>query len=180
MGWRIWVTTYVTNINNPRFLLQICLYLPIMLDGNLAKLAKSFRVNMLGNSLKPADAVRNVWCMVQCWYALVSSRLVYCNSLFRSLSSHNIRKLQTIQIFVQNSLAEVVTKTTKYTHISPVCKMLHWLTIEYRCVLRQRYLCTNSFTVVLLMPPDVRSQQSVGSLETKLKTYLFRLAYPPP
>ena len=29
------------------------------------------------------------------------------------------------------------------------------------------------------LPPDVRSQHSVASFKTKLKTYLFRLAYPP-
>ena len=29
------------------------------------------------------------------------------------------------------------------------------------------------------LPPNVRSQQFVGSFKTKLKTYLFRLAYPP-
>ena len=64
--------------------------------------------------------------------ALVSSRLDYCNSLFRSLSSYNMRKLQA----VQNSLARVVTKTTRYTHISLVRKKLHWLPIEYRCVFK--------------------------------------------
>ena len=35
-----------------------------------------------------------------------------------------MRKLQTV-------LACVVTKTTKYKHISPVRKKLHWLPIEY-------------------------------------------------
>ena len=68
--------------------------------------------------------------------ALVSSRLDYCNSLFRSLPSYNMRKLQT----VQNSLARVVTKTTRYTYISPVRKKLHWLPIEYRCVFKTALL----------------------------------------
>ena len=43
--------------------------------------------------------------------ALVSSRLDYCNSLFRSLSSLNMRKLQCIQ----NTLARIVTNCNKYT-----------------------------------------------------------------
>ena len=42
--------------------------------------------------------------------ALVSSRVEYCNSLFRSLSSFNMRKLQCMQ----NTLGRIVTK--KDTH----------------------------------------------------------------
>ena len=54
--------------------------------------------------------------------ALVSCRLDYCNSLFRSLSSQNATRLQ----YVQNALARFVTGASKYTlhyiilhHISP-------------------------------------------------------------
>ena len=60
--------------------------------------------------------------------ALVSSRLDYCNSLFRSLSSRDLRKLQC----VQNSLARIVTRSSKYSHITPVLRSLHWLPIKYR------------------------------------------------
>ena len=55
--------------------------------------------------------------------ALVGSRLDYCNSLFRSLSALGLRRLQC----VQNSLARIVANTTKYSHITPVRKSLHWL-----------------------------------------------------
>ena len=48
--------------------------------------------------------------------ALVTSRLDYCNSLFRSLSSLNMRKLQCIQ----NTLARIVTNCNKYTRASPI------------------------------------------------------------
>ena len=58
--------------------------------------------------------------------ALVSSRLNYCNSLFRSLSKVNIRKLQCIQ----NSAARIVSNTSRYTSIAPVLKKLHWLFVE--------------------------------------------------
>ena len=46
--------------------------------------------------------------------ALLGSRLDYCNSLFRSLSALNLRKLQ----FVQNSFVRIVTNTTNYSHIA--------------------------------------------------------------
>ena len=43
--------------------------------------------------------------------AFVSSRLDYCNSLFRSLSKVNLHRLQSIQ----NSAARIVTNSCKYT-----------------------------------------------------------------
>ena len=60
--------------------------------------------------------------------ALVSSQLDYCNSLFRSFSKFNLRKLQCIQ----NSAARTVSNTTRYTSITPVFKKLHWLPVEQR------------------------------------------------
>ena len=55
--------------------------------------------------------------------AFVSSRLDYCNSLFRSLSKFNLHRLQSIQ----NSAARIVTNLSKYTWITPVLRKLHWL-----------------------------------------------------
>ena len=62
--------------------------------------------------------------------ALVSSRLDYCNSLFRSLSSHNATRLQ----YVQNALARFVTGASKYTHITSTLRTLHWLPIR-QCII---------------------------------------------
>ena len=67
---------------------------------------------------------------------LVGSRLDWCNSLFRSLSALDLRKLQC----VQNSLARIVTNTTKYSHITPVRKILHWLPIEHRSIFKTALL----------------------------------------
>ena len=67
---------------------------------------------------------------------LVGSRLDYCNFLFRSLSALDLHKLQC----VQNCLARIVTNTTKYSHITPVRKILHWLPIEYRSIFKTALL----------------------------------------
>ena len=48
--------------------------------------------------------------------AFVSSRLDYCNSLFRSLSKVNLHRLQSIQ----NSAGRIVTNLCKYTRITPI------------------------------------------------------------
>ena len=60
--------------------------------------------------------------------SLVSSRLDYCNSLYFSMSKQNIQKLQR----VKNSLVRAITQTSKYRHITPILKDLHWLPITQR------------------------------------------------
>ena len=60
--------------------------------------------------------------------AFVSSRLDYCNSLFRSLSKSNLQKLQCIQ----NSAARIITNSSRYSHITPLMKQLHWLPVRFR------------------------------------------------
>ena len=60
--------------------------------------------------------------------ALVSRRLDYCHSLFLSLTDFKLRRLQ----LVQNSLCRAVTRSSKYSHITPQLKKLHWLPIKYR------------------------------------------------
>ena len=60
--------------------------------------------------------------------ALVSSRLDYCNSLFLSLTDFELRRLQ----LVQNSLCRVVTRFSKFCHITPQLKKLHWLPVRYK------------------------------------------------
>ena len=64
--------------------------------------------------------------------ALVSSRLDYCNSLFRSLSKFSLCKLQC----VRNSAARIVSNTSCYTSITPVLKKLHWLPVEQRMLFK--------------------------------------------
>ena len=59
--------------------------------------------------------------------ALVSNRLDYCNSPFRSFFKFNIRKLQ----YTQNNAARIVSNTSRYTSITPVLKKLHWLPVEH-------------------------------------------------
>ena len=64
--------------------------------------------------------------------SVVSSRLDYCNSLFRGLSCFNQHKLQSIQ----NTFACIVTNHRKYAHVTPILKELHWLPVKYRCIFK--------------------------------------------
>ena len=60
--------------------------------------------------------------------AWVSSSFDYCNSFFLSLTDFELRRLQ----LVQNSLCRVVTRSSKFSHVTPQLKKLHWLPVRYR------------------------------------------------
>ena len=68
--------------------------------------------------------------------ALLSSRLDYYDSLFRSLSSKNIRRLQNIQ----NCLALFVSGASRFSHVSPILKSLHWLPVKQRIIFKSLLL----------------------------------------
>ena len=154
--------------------------------------------------------------------SLVSSKLDYCNSLYNGISQANLNKIQRIQ----NTLARVVTNTSKFEHITPILEKLHWLPIKQRidyklCLLTYKtlqiqqptylynslsfpshslstrssdssvlsipYVRTSlgkrAFSVIAprlwnSLPPDTRNSLSVSTFRSKLKTHLFKLAFP--
>ena len=115
--------------------------------------------------------------------ALVSSRLDYCNSLFRSLSSLNMRKLQCIQ----NTLARIVTNCNKYMRASPILKPdKRFLEVPQFCpsVHKSKNHFGHSFafdapTVWNHLPNEVRSAPTLTCFRKRLKSYLFHKAFPP-
>ena len=64
--------------------------------------------------------------------ALGSSHLNYCNSLFCSLSSKNITRLQNIQ----NCLARFVSGAPRFSYVSSILKSLHWLPVKQRIIFK--------------------------------------------
>ena len=61
-------------------------------------------------------------------HATVISKLDYCNLLMIGITDNQITKLQRIQ----NSAARLIFRTSKYDHVTPLLKKLHWLPVKYR------------------------------------------------
>jgi len=58
--------------------------------------------------------------------SLIQSKVDYCNSLFLNLPGSQLDRLQ----LILNSATRSVSKTHRFTHLSPVLKSLHWLKID--------------------------------------------------
>ena len=74
--------------------------------------------------------------------ALVQSKLDYCNSLFLNLPACEIDRLQ----LLQNSLARAVYRCSKYSHVTPLLKSLHWLKIRERIIYKAASLTYKCIT----------------------------------
>ena len=53
--------------------------------------------------------------------ALVMSRMDYCNSIYHGLPIKSFKKIQ----LVQNAAAQVITKTKRRDHLSPILRDIH-------------------------------------------------------
>ena len=78
--------------------------------------------------------------------ALVTSHLDYCNSLVYNLPDRDIERLQR----VQNCLARVVCKASRFSRSKPLLNFLHWLPVKYRIRFK---LCTITFKAFLFHQP---------------------------
>ena len=86
--------------------------------------------------------------------SLIHSRLDYCDSLFYGLPNYSIHRLQK----VQNTAACIVTHSVRSSHITPVLKSLHWLSVNYHINLRSlivRCLYMNLIILVLCSAFDL-------------------------
>ena len=78
-------------------------------------------INLVRDSLTDEATVMLV-------HALITSKLDYCNSLLHGLPDKLINRLQRLQ----NIAARIVSRTSKFKHITPVMYELHWLLVEMR------------------------------------------------
>ena len=105
--------------------------------------------------------------------ALIHSKLDYCNSLFLNLPAKQLDRLQ----LVLNSAARAVTNSSKFCHITPILKSLHWLKISQRIqykILSLTYKCLLSNKPVYL-----RNLLTVQSTSTTRSSSVITLKRPP-
>ncbi len=58
----------------------------------------------------------------------MTSRLDYCNSLYYGLPANQLNTLQR----VQNAAARLICNVSRFDHITPTLKDLHWLPVKFR------------------------------------------------
>ena len=65
-------------------------------------------------------------------HAFISSGLDYCNSLLFGVPECHLHKLQRFQ----NAAARLIFQESRFCHITPLLKSLHWLPVKYRIVFK--------------------------------------------
>ena len=69
--------------------------------------------------------------------AMVISKLDYANGLLYGVNKNLIAKLQ----LVQNSVARLISRVPRRTHMTPILRRLHWLPIEARVKFKVLIIC---------------------------------------
>jgi len=105
--------------------------------------------------------------------SLIHSKIDYCNSLFLNLPSSQTSRLQ----LILNSAARAVTNTSKYSHITPILKSLHWLKIEER--IQYKVLSLVYKTLSLNQPPYLRSLLTLKTSRPTRSSTVITLLRPP-
>jgi hypothetical protein len=117
---------------------------------------------------------RSDYCVYHCYCscALVHSKLDYCNSLLLDLPSSSTTRLQ----LALDSAARAVTKTSRFHHITPVLKSLHWLKMNQRI----HYKVVSLTYKILLsnQPSYLRSLLSLQSSRSTRSSSVVTLARP--
>ena len=148
---------------------KTCWNLGVMFDSHMKMESQIQSICKLVNfHLRSIHSVRNSLtdeATVLLVHALITSRLDYCNSLLQGLPDKLINRLQRLQ----NIAARIVTRCTKFEHITPVLYELHWLPVRmrirfkillimYRCVHQTApaYLCE-------LIKPKSKSSYGIRS-----------------
>ena len=208
-------------------------------DQIRSSLKSSFPVSLLGNTMEPAESVKNLGVILDAENSMQRHVANLCR-----ISYYHLRELRRVRRYlnhetavkvavkaytsrlqrVQNALCRTVCKLNKYCHVTPFLHKLHWLPIHYRILFKYNLLIYKAihfsqppYLSALIrrsdltrgnrlsissskpnkrsglcsfiagaptewnkLPQAIRTIESISGFRKQLKTYLFRLAYPPP
>jgi len=74
--------------------------------------------------------------------SLVLSRLDYGNATLAGIPQRLFRRLQS----VMNAAARLFYSLSRFDHITPLLRQLHWLKAKERLTLNSQYSCSNVYT----------------------------------
>ena len=96
--------------------------------------------------------------------ALISSRLDYCNLLLNSIAKQDLSPLQRMQ----NCLARVVLRASRFSTSLPLLKQLHWLPVNYRIKFKLSTLTYRALAIH--QPPYLASLLYFSSIPRQLRS----------
>ena len=105
----------------------------IKLDYHISSVCKSTYFH-----LRNIGGIRNILsndACAQLIHSLVTVRLDYCNSILYGLPDNSLYRLQKIQ----NTVARILARLPRFSHISATLFDLHWLPIKYRIPFKKFY-----------------------------------------
>ena len=118
-----------SNIISPSYsakILGVIFQTDMFLDKNISSIVKSCFIQL--HDFRHIHPFISKTTVITLANAFVHSRLDFCNSLFYGRLKYSIQRLQKMQ----NTVACIVSHSSRFFHITPTLKSLQWFSIFYR------------------------------------------------
>ena len=157
-------------------------FIVIGYDQIRSSLKSSFPVSLLGNTMEPAESVKNLGVILDA----ENSMQRHVASLCR-ISYYHLRELRRVRRYLNHETAVKVANALVSSRLDYcfTTQKRHILADYREFIMPYVGRCASSFiagapTEWKKLPKAIRTIESISGFRKQLKTYLFRLDYPPP